>query len=614
MSQDTSINWATLLLNPGQESKENSGLDARLLGSMLRGGQVPVGVLTETITLPVDEIPLPGAMRHTIRDRAGKGLGGPGSGTLTLPVWAAWVLLRSRSGPERQVDAVELLHGLGIVPWNERLFLDLGVDVRGFDLLADVRDRSYQYDGDEAKVFQAALGALPQADREDLNNRARGEHLQGWEVSARTAIHPKTVETLANGGISGLDCLGDPYLSTGWNRNEVMEAKIKAGANPNLARRHILTTTDTVDARVKCMEHISREVAGDGEYDRTYADHIVNTLAAGSMSIAKGVDIIERAGETNGWPVHSSGQGIGYTLLAMAAGHLGANEKGVVKKLVQSIEVLMNSKRWWKDGADKEAAGLEGCGVSEWQCVKLARLLDYEHFEKGWRPGEFVDVLNGLSKQHEISISPSSIAYNCGEKETIWTAWARSPNGKDNTLRQAVACSQDDTWQLERFYQGQAEHQGGLRLLDGTTTLGRALVAKHALDQVEGGEDEDAIALWRKTRFTTWALAIIHGAGCGASRFQGNSVDKALLAEVIDPSFLESGAYTEQIKELQDFLSSPTLKDEHGDEERHSIWGLVSKHEKEQGPGALAKSAMLRATLFMSGAPQERAPHAGPRM
>lgn len=599
-SEDTS-NWAQLLLDPGQDGKESTGLDARLLASMIKSGSFPREILTTHLCCKSEFLPLPGNLLLQVKERSGFGRCGK-NGEVTLPGWAAWILMRGRSSNGKMTEAIELLHDSGIVPWAEPVFQELGLNVVGMDLLAAVRNKRHS-DIDLAAVFRKAIEALPAESVKQLNARAGRDRIHGWEVSARTANDPQVVEALAAGGLSGLYTNGSVF-AVGKNTFSALEAKMVAGAKAPLARRWFLNGGDTVDKRHQRLEHLDKIwIAQDENYQRTRADFIVNTLVAGSSQISKDVSLLSRNGETEGWPVHISGQGIGYTLLAMAAEPIHADGKLVTPKLIQAIEDHMKLP-WWRAGAQQEAAGLEGSGVTEWQCIKLARLLSHEEKENDWPIGELGQVLTGLARQREIDVRPEKIAYALGQGRKTWLDWAREGGSQEETIRKEVAIHPDDTWQLARLLENKLESVDGLELLDGVECLGRALVARYALEHAQQHGDDEATAQWFDVRLTTWSLMVMYGALLG-TRGSSQGIDTDLLAEVLDSQFLVGNSRANQVLEgMARLLDRPVLLSSyHGkDDPAHSTWDWIRLNDdtEERKPGEIAQVAFNRARLGIS--------------
>lgn len=608
MTPEDISNWTSLLLDPGQDSKdgkESTGLDARVLSNMIQSRIFPKEILTMNLSFAVESLPIPRRLGSQIKERVSLGRQGGGRGEVSLPSWAAWILMRGRASQNKMTEAIGLLHDVGIVPWDQPVFQDLGLDVVGMDLLADNKKNRYREDS-YPDVYQKALKGLSEASIAKLNARASKDRIQGWEVCARTTSEPNAVEVLVAAGLSGLDTRGNVFAE-GDNAFPALEAKIQAGANAAMARRWLIRCGDTVEQRIQRLEYLdSHWIAKDKEYQRTHADFIINTLTAGSVSISKDTSILERRGEIERWPVHVSGQGIGYTLLAIGVDSIYAQGKMITPKLVQAVEDQMKLP-WWQAGAEKEAAGLEGTGVTEWQCLKLTRLLTEDERENDWPAGELGQVLAGLARQREIDLRPERIAYTVGQGSETWLTWAREGGGEDNLVRKEVADHPDDQWQLARLLENRIECAEGLVLLDGVECLGRAVVARHALEYAQACDDQEAAAQWLDIRMTTWSLMVIYGAWLG-SQSSLHGIDPEVLAEALDSQFIRDVPQAaEKLERIAQLLEKPIPLNRYQEDSDpvQSTWEWA-KHNTaidERKPGEYAWAAFKRARLSVKAMP-----------
>jgi len=596
-SSTTLLNWGmnpiiAMILDPGNNQNKNTGLDTRFMRTLLNEGAISQQTMFELVPIHSSYLPTFSDVKH----RASLGRGSRSNSCVEIPLWAAWLLLRSRHERfDQKIEAVEFLHETGISPWVEQVFPQLELDIIGFDLLSHI-NKTAESDS-KSKLIRLVHSHLSKSEKEYLNARIEKEAFEPWFYCAKNATTITEAQELDAIGVSGLKTKGLLHVSS--NQGEVTEEKVKLGYDASMARRHIIKTLSNKPDRINAIEYLDKKyLAADAEYTKSNEDHIINNLAIGSSKIERELKSFQEDNKENPrWPVHFSGQGIGYTLLAMMTDtYLGARDQIGGEIIDMLMEERKKNPAWWDSGAQQEVAGLEGTGLTELQCLKLAMLMIKKENNDpvlDFQAGEMEHCIAALQKSNKIRISEEDICMFIDSNKEAWTAWAKNPIEEDMELRWKLCQKTSPFWQLGRLLDGQMEEIEGAEPLE--YVLANALIAKHCFIYQQNKEpsNPDDLKRWKEMHFTTWALSIF-GVAINETVYEGaNFMEVDLVLDVLDPHFFkDEPQYQEQFMHVLDVLKKKLSYDTMNTDDQ-SLLDLLSKPGETSDIGVNQRTAAL---------------------
>lgn len=561
--------WQDLILNPGNtpHSDQQWGLDDRLLAVMIEQGVVPRDILSREVEIKLEEASLPSFVHAMIEERIRLKCDRDSDLYIKVPLWIPWIGRRRTRGWEEVKAGIELMHTLGLVPWADPVCEFTREDVRGIDILFNMNWNNKR----EKTVLSTALSATSEEGLDILRNRTRQANSDKFWITAakRSSTVSDFVELAAFGMWSKENDPGQPNDTFGsFTEKEMFDLAEKHGANLRAMRDNVgrLGQMSAPD-KISYLEEIDRKL--DREQGRETKpcpmDKIINSIAAGSSAIDSGT--LERQ-LAKGKTKHRNGVGLGYTMLALAN-----CSRGVAVSILVNVEKKLESCPDWEMLKNREAAGLEGSGITEGECFILSKILCHSpgscSFVGIIDPERLSVVLDALAEQKRININWFGI-FNGLSEDRLWLEYALSPNAdpKSEARAKLLECI-GGTTQFDIWVDSKRKHMPVVTNTSGVINLAASMLLclGNTYASMNRG-DREGTDKWAAKTMEYWG-AMILTCGMKGGRFSVNDWDDEnrgydirRTLEMFDPSrwakkLSDCPAFQRRFSQFIEFLDRP---------------------------------------------------------